>query len=184
MALYGGAASRTPLLGPETGGLKPYTRTTTYAGGVNPYYKGPGRISGGAGFSRLLSQFESKEKEARASNIKRYEEAMSIYDKIIARFQPGGAFEQRGLGEIARQKTKGVGQETQQLISSGLYGTTTMAGVGRRWEAEVGAPARMTLEDIQQQRVSGAQQAKAGFIERRQDPYPDYSMLAGLASRM
>jgi len=172
MALYGGAASRTPLLGPESSGLKPYTRTFSTGGATNT----------SSSFNRLLSQFQAKEKEARASNLKRYEQAMSIYDQIIARSQPGGAFEKRALGEIERRKTKGVGQEMQQLISSGLFGTTTAATAGRRWEAEVGEPARMTLEDMMEQRVTGAQQAKAGFIERRQDPYPDYSMLANVAS--
>lgn len=178
MALYGGAASRTPLLEgmPKGGG---FTRTTTYGAGGNPYFRG--NTSGA--FNKLLSQFGAKEKEARASNLKRYEQAMSIYDQIIARSQPGGAFEKRALGEIERQKTKGVGQEMQQLISSGLFGTTTASGAGKRWEAEVGAPARLTLEDMMQQRVSGAQRDKAGFIERRSDPYPDYSMLANLASR-
>lgn len=137
-----------------------------------------------AGFGRLLGQFQRAGAEARAANLKRYQEAMSIYDKIIARSQPGGAFERRGLAEIRGARTKGVGQETQQLISSGLYGTTTMAGTGRRWEAEVGAPARGRLEDVMEQRLTGAQQAKAGFIERREDEYPDYGMLAQLASRM
>lgn len=164
--------------------LKAFTRTISRPGSSVRQSSFAGGGLNTDAFDKLMSQFSAKEKEARASNLKRYEQAMSIYDKIIARFQPGGAFEQRGLGEIARQKTKGVGQETQQLISSGLYGTTTMGGVGRRWESEVGAPARMTLEDLMQQRVGGAEQAKAGFIERREDPYPDYSMLAGLASRM
>ncbi len=37
---------------------------------------------------------------------------MAIYDKIIARAQPGGAFEKRGLGEIETARTKG---EDRQL---------------------------------------------------------------------
>jgi len=68
----------------------------------------------------------------------------------------------------------------QQMISSGLYGTTTAAGAGRRWEEAVGAPARLRLEDIMMQRLSQAQVGKAGFMERIEEPYPDYAMMAGL----
>jgi len=139
----------------------------------------------GYGARALLGQVQRAGEQARTANLKRYQEAMAIYDKIIARSRPGGAFERRGLAEIGRARVRGVGQETQQLISSGLYGTTTMAGAGRRWEAEVGAPARGRLEDIMEQRVTAAQQAKAGFIERREDVYPDvsaYAQYAGAAA--
>ena len=135
----------------------------------------------GGGLSSLLTEFRQREEQARAANLRRYAELMKISERAIKRYQPGGAFEQRGLAEIERQKTKGVGRETQQLISSGLFGTTTMSGVGRRWEAEVGAPARGRLEDIMQQRVTEAERAKMGYIERREDPYPDYGIIAQLA---
>jgi len=174
MALYGGAASRTPLLG-STSTLKPYTRVIQHA----PVYGG----GGGAGLGSLLAGFRQREEQARAANIKRYAELMELAERGIRRYQPGGAFEQRGLAEIERQKTKGVGRETQQLISSGLFGTTTMGGVGRRWEAEVGAPARGRLEDIMQQRVTEAERAKMGIMERREDIYPDYGLIAQLSAQ-
>jgi len=104
--------------------------------------------------------------------------ALDIYDEIIRRYAPGGAFEQRYLGELERRKTREVGRETQQLISSGLYGTTVLGGVPRRWEEEVGGPERLKLEDIQMQRLSEAQASKAGFIA------PDYGMVAQLASQI
>ena len=170
-------------IGPETAFFGKYAAT----GGSKPGYERVIQHSqqyaggGGAGLSSLLADFRQREEQARAANIKRYAELMKISERAIKRYQPGGAFEQRGLAEIERQKTKGVGQETQQLISSGLFGTTTMGGVGRRWEAEVGAPARGRLEDIMQQRVTEAERAKMGYIERRDDPYPDYGMIAQLA---
>lgn len=134
--------------------------------------------------SRLIEKFERQEEAAKTANLQRYGEIMNIMDEMIARARPGGAFERRGLEEIRREKVKGVGRETQQLISSGLYGTTTMAGTGRRWEAEVGAPARTRLEDIMEQKLSAAQMAKAGAIERREDIGPDYGMIAQLASQV
>jgi len=149
-----------------TGGRKPgYTITTQRRA---PSYRGVT-----AGFGRAAER-------QRQANIVRQKRIESLYGEMMARFQPGGAFEKRGLAEIERQKTRGVGREMQQMISSGMYGTTTAAGAPRRWEAEVGAPARLRLEDIMQQRLTGIQQQKAGFLERIQEPYPDYRLLMSM----
>ena len=125
----------------------------------------------------LTAQIDAQQASARQANIARRGQIEGIYSEMMKRYQPGGAFERRGLGEIERAKTKGVGKETQQMISSGLFGTTTAAQTGRRWEAEVGAPSRLRLEDIMQQRMTGIQQRKAGFLERIEDVYPNYSSL-------
>lgn len=132
----------------------------------------------------LYEQLRQQEQAAKEANLKRYSEAMQIYDEIISRYRTGGEFGKAALGQLGKQKIRDVGAETQQLISSGLYGTTTMAGTGRRWEESVGAPARLKLEDIQMQRLSEAQIGKAGFIERREDVGPDYGQAAGLASQI
>jgi len=134
-------------------------------------------------YAGLTAGFQRAGAQARAANIARQRRIESIYGEMMQRYQPGGAFEKRGLGEIERARTKGVGQEMQQMISSGMYGTTTAAGVPRQWEAEVGAPARLRLEDIMQQRLTGIQQQKAGFLERIQEPYPDYSALMSAIMR-
>lgn len=136
-----------------------------------------------AAVRRASSQISAQQASAKRANLQRYAQIMAIYDKIIARAGPGGAFEKAGLGEIEKAKTKGVGQETQQMISSGMYGTTTAAGIGRGWEADVGAPARLRLEDIMEQRLSTAQLGKAGAIERREDVYPDYNALLQMLAR-
>jgi len=164
--LTGGAASRTPLLGPPTKGLKPYTRV----------------VGGGYG-GQLTSQISAQSASARRANIARQKRIEEMYDKMMGMVGPGGAFEKRGLGEIERARTKGVGGEMQQMISSGMYGTTTAAGVGRKWEADVGAPARLRLEDIMQQRQLGVMGQKAGFLERIEDVYPDYSSLLQMLAR-
>lgn len=132
----------------------------------------------------LLEQFQAQEQSAKAANLKRYEQAMSIYDEIISRYRPGGEFGKAALGQLEKRKVTDVGKETQQLISSGLYGTTTMGATGRRWEEAVGGPERLKLEDIQMQRLSQAQVGKAGFIERREDIGPDYGMIAQMAGQV
>lgn len=165
--LSGGAASRTPLLGPRFQSVRPFTRTISKP---NPY--------GG-----VIGQVSAQQASAKQANLQRYSQIMDIYNKVIARAQPGGAFEQRGLAQIEAAKTKGVGKETQSLISGGMYGTTTAAGLGRKWEADVGAPARLRLEDIMEQRLTTAQLGKAGAIERREDVYPDYNALLQMLAR-
>lgn len=158
-----------------TGGKKPgYTRVTQTPAqrqaAMYPY----------AGLTRQIS---TQQESAKQANIQRYEQAMKIYEDIISRTAPGGAFEKAGLAQIETAKTRGVGKEMQQLISGGMYGTTTAAGVGRGWEADVGAPARLRLEDIMEQRRTTAQLGKAGFIERREDVYPDYNALLQMLAR-
>lgn len=130
---------------------------------------------------QLLTKFQAKEEEARTSNIKRYEQAMAIYDEIVQRYQPGGPFQAAALGQLGVQKTADVGAGAQRLISAGLFGTEAAAGLETGWEQAVGAPARLKLEDIMMQRLSQAQVGKAGFIERREDVYPDYGTIAQLA---
>jgi hypothetical protein len=136
-----------------------------------------------ASFDELMAKFEESSAAARTATDKRLAQATAIYDEIINRYQPGGVFEERGLAQLAKQKTADVGGEMQQLISSGLYGTTTTAGVGRRWEESVGEPGRMTLEDIMMQRLSQAQVGKAGMLERVEDVGPDAGLYAQLMSQ-
>ena len=125
----------------------------------------------------LEKAFAAMSSEAKESNIKRQKKIEAIFDEIIARYQPGGSFGKSYLQQLGEQKTRDVGAGTQSLISSGMYGTTTTAGLPGKWEAEVGAPARLKLEDIQMERLSSAQLGKASFLERIEEPYPDYNAL-------
>jgi len=138
---------------------------------------------GGGTFDRYLQQLQWAEQQAYLSNMARKEQIESIYDSIIEMYQPGGAFEARYLSQLGTRKAKDVGSEMQQLISSGLYGTTTTAGLGRRWEAEVGEPARLAMEDVMQQRLGMALGKKAEFLTGIEEEYPDYSSAAALAAQ-
>ena len=176
---FGEIGAKTAFFGKyaATGGRRPgYTRTFQ-----TPVQRQ--RATRGPDYSGLIRQVSAQQEKAKQANIKRRQQIESIYGEMMQRYQPGGAFERRGLGEIERARTKGVGQEMQQMISSGLYGTTTAAGVGRKWEADVGAPSRLRLEDIMQQRMTGIQQQKAGFLERIEDKYPDISSLLQTLAR-
>ena len=139
--------------------------------------------TGGTAFGDTMGGIEKEYAQARAANEKRYAQAMAIYDEIITRYQPGGGFGKAALGQLEERKERDVGAETQAQISGGLFGTTAQAGLGTKWEAEVGAPARLKLEDIMMERLSQAQLGKAGFIERREDVYPDVGAAAGYAAQ-
>ncbi len=123
-------------------------------------------------FDNLIKQLETQAAAANTANEKRYQQATAIYDEIIARYQPGGGFMKGAEALLSREKTKDVATGAQSLVSSGLYGTTTTAGLGKKWEEEVGAPRRLAMEDIMMERLSSAQIGKTGIIERREDIGP------------
>lgn len=131
-------------------------------------------------YDDILKEWSTSQEKARLTNMKREQQITSIYDEIIRRYQPGGTFGRAALGQLKQQKIRDVGGETQQMISSGMYGTTTAANLGNKWEATTGQPARLRLEDLQMERLSGAQTSKASFMERVDTPYPDYSLMSQL----
>ena len=127
-------------------------------------------------YQSILADTRKREEAARKANIAREKEIRSIYGQEITQYEEGGAFKEAGLADIERAKTQAVGAGTQQMISSGLYGTTTAASIPVQAETQA-QQSRLRLEDILQQRVTEAKGKLAGFVERIEDPYPDYNML-------
>ncbi|MBW1931473.1 MAG: hypothetical protein JRI56_00300 [Deltaproteobacteria bacterium] len=131
----------------------------------------------------LLSQFQQQQEAARLANERRYQEGLAIYDRIIKQYEPGGAFLQGVEAQLQREKARTVAQQTQDLVSSGLFGTSIRAGLGKKFEEEIGTPARLRAQDIAFERLAQAGVGKAGFIERREDVGPDYGLVAQLAAQ-
>lgn len=146
--------------------------------GVIDYRKpAPRQTRSGGGSSYLDSlyrNFQTRETGAREANVARETEVRGTYDELIGQGQ--GAFRTAGLADIERGKTQAIGAGTQQMISSGLYGTTTAASIPVQAENQASL-SRLKLEDIIQQRQSQLKLGKAGFVERIEDPYPDYGLL-------
>ena len=134
-------------------------------------------------YQDIIANFQAKQDAANAANEKRYEEALALYGDIVEQYKPGGAFGAGFESTLERQKTKTVAGQTQQLVSSGLYGTSVTAGLGQKFEEEVGMPARLKLEDMRMGRYAEAVGQKAGLIERREDTGPDYGMIAQLSAQ-
>lgn len=129
----------------------------------------------------LIAQFQAQQERANLANEQRFQQGLEIFDRIIAQQEAGGAFEAATEAAIGRGRKKSVSQGMQALVSSGLASTTQAAGLGKKFEEEVGVPARLQATDIREQRLAGALKDKAGFIERREDVGPSYSDIAGLA---
>ncbi len=129
----------------------------------------------------LIAQFQAQQQAANEANEQRFQQGLEIFDRIIQQQETGGVSEQATEAVIGRASKKSVAQGTQSLVTSGLASTTQAAGLGKKFEEEVGVPFRLQAADVREQRLSGALRDKAGFIERREDIGPSFSDIAGLA---
>ena len=129
-----------------------------------------------ASYNEFLQQMRKREADALAANKAREAEIRGTYSNLISRSETGGAAKVAGLADIEKSKTQAIGAGTQQMISSGLYGTTTAASIPVQAENQASL-SRLKLEDILERRTQELKIGKAGFVERIQDPYPDYNML-------
>ena len=130
----------------------------------------------------LVNQFTYAQQQAKAANEARYKELLGIAGEVETLFGKdyGAGFK----AELERAKTRDVASSMQSLVSSGLGGTTRGAGLGKKWEEEIGVPSRLKLEDVIAEKQFAAKQFKAGIIERRTDEYPDYNSLMQAVSSM
>lgn len=128
--------------------------------------------------SSYIGNLQEAQNAASRATKKREKEIRGYLDEIIARYGPEGGFGEGYEAQLQRSKTQDVASGAQSLVGSGLYNTTQTAGLGKKWEEEVGAPARLKLEDLRSERLSQAQSDKAGFVERIEDMYPDYGLIS------
>lgn len=132
----------------------------------------------------LLASWQGQQDRANAANELRYSQGMEILDQIIGNYESGGSFEKATEAALKRGETQSVTRGVQSLVSSGLSNTTQAAGLSKKFEEEVGAPTRLRAADIAAQRLTSAQNAKVGFIERREDTGPAFGDIASLISQI
>ncbi|KKN77894.1 hypothetical protein LCGC14_0356310 [marine sediment metagenome] len=89
--------------------------------------------------------------------------AGQAFSKAIAQYQPGGSFDKGVEAKLARSRTKSMASGMQSLVGSGLAGTTMAAGLGKKFDEEVGMPT-----------LAGVEEARAGNLSRL------YASLAGM----
>jgi hypothetical protein len=128
----------------------------------------------------MLSSILAAQKKANAANKAREQEIRALYENILGRYGEGGGFGKGYEAVLERTKLKDVASGMQSLVSAGLANTTRPAGLSRKWEEEVGAPARLKLEDLRLEKLTGVEQDLAGFIERISNTGPDLNLIAQL----
>lgn len=129
---------------------------------------------------KALAEIQKIEKERAAKTKAREMEVRGIMDEIIAMYSPQGQFGQGTLAMLERQRAKDLSSATQSLVTSGMFGTTMAAGLGKKWEEEIGMPTRAKLEDVRYQAYAGAMGQKAGMVERIAEEPIDYATLSNL----
>jgi len=134
--------------------------------------------------SRLMSEYQRAFDEAKAANLKRYDEGMGIYDQVASLYTPGGQYGQGAMASYERGKTRSRASAYQGLVNAGMANLTKGTGFDKSYEEEVGTPFRLNLNDMRTGAYGGALKDKAGFIERREDSYPDSSMYVALMNQL
>ena len=129
------------------------------------------------------SQYLNPTDQANQANLDRENEIRGYLDEIVGTYSPGGSFGAGYEAQLGRQRTQDLASGTQNLISSGLYGSTMTAGMPKKWEEEVGQPARLKLEDVRTQAYTQALENKAGFVERIENQSPSYETMANLTAQ-
>ena len=137
MVMYGGAASRTPLLGPETRGLQPFTRT----------FQTPAQVR------------TATAPAAGGMNA----ETLAAIERAKAQYAPGGGFGKGTEAGLERGRVKAMASGMQGLVGAGLAGTTMAGTLGKKYEEEVGTPTRLGVEERRAQALSGIEMAQAGM---------------------
>ena len=130
-------------------------------------------------YDKYIAQITKAGEESRLSNLSRRDQITQIYNSIIKRYESGGSFGRGYESLIEARKVKDVSRSESRDIDLGFFG---LRNRGQEFESAVGEPARLKLEDIRMERLSGAQTGLAGFLERINEPGPDYSLLAQLSS--
>jgi len=133
--------------------------------------------------SSLLEQLQRQQDKARKANEARLGEAKGLYQRAIERYGEGGTFGRGVEAQIERGREQSIAQGSQALASSGLFNTTIRAGLGKKYEEEVGQPARLKLEDLRMGRLTEAERGLAGLVERVEDVGPDQGLVAQLMSQ-
>lgn len=91
--------------------------------------------------------------------------ASEALKKAIAYYSPEGGYGKGVEAALGRARTKAVASGTQALVSAGLMGTTMPAGLGKKFEEEIGMPTRARVEETRAERLAGLEVLKAQITQ-------------------
>ena len=89
--------------------------------------------------------------------------ALEALQRAKAQYAPGGGFGKGVEAGLERGRVKAMASGMQGLVSAGLAGTTMAGTLGKKYEEEVGMPARARVEEQRAQAISGIEMAQAGM---------------------
>ncbi len=114
-----------------------------------------------AGYDWKLAQ-EEKSRAGTATQSSLPGGARESWEKAIAQYAPEGGFGKGVEAGLERGRVQSIASGTQALVSSGLAGTSVMAGLGKKYEEEVAAPTRAGVESERAQRLASLYAGYAG----------------------
>jgi len=100
----------------------------------------------------------------------------SLYDQMATQYQPGGTYLKGIEEQLARRKKGAMASGMQSLVSSGMAGTTQAAGLGKKFEEEVGMPTMAAAETDRIGKLTEAMMGKAGFMQQLLQDTPERTM--------
>ncbi|MHA2063736.1 MAG: hypothetical protein ACXABY_05055 [Candidatus Thorarchaeota archaeon] len=136
--------------------------------------------------ARRLSAYDRIQQQHDAANQaaqSRLDQVMGIYDKIAAKFAPGGDFGKGFEAILQGTKEDFIASGMAHAVDAGLANTLSPADLSVQFEERHGAAQRLSALDLSTQRHAEALRGKAGVIERVEDVGPDLSTYAGLIRR-
>lgn len=86
----------------------------------------------------------------------------SLFATAKKLYAPGGEFMAGIEASISRGSKRAVASGVQQLASAGLAGTSMVGGLGKKYEEEIGTPARAQATTARLGALAGLLQAEAG----------------------
>lgn len=144
-----------PLLGGDFRSVRPYTRVTRSS---------PGRFGTfGATTSTKPGGWGSTTQTTEPPFINK--EAMAAIDRAKALYAPDGDFGAGVEAGLERGRTKALASGAQAMVSAGIAGTTELAGLGKKYEEEVAAPARARVGEVRAGALSNLEVMRAQILQ-------------------
>jgi hypothetical protein len=145
----------------------------------SPYGMGGGYGGG------LAGDYQRAYDEARRANEARYEEIkggyQGRYDEAMGLLEGQGEQER---ADLQRQYDQAAGRQGAYLRGRGLGGTTLAPTMAQGLESQRAQSMNRLNEQLRREQLgymTGLSADKLGFMERRQDEYPDYQQLQQLS---
>jgi hypothetical protein len=173
----------------DFGGAMANNTTFNGAAGGGMAAGGGGAAGGGMGAGGgLFGQFQNAYNQARQANEARYQDILSGYSQ---RYQRGmgmlaglGQQQGRDINELYDQQRS---QQDQNLIGRGLGNSTVLDTMRMGSDRERNADLNRLNDSVRQQAIgtdAGLTGDTLQFMERKNDSYPDFGLLAQLSQGM